>query len=149
MVKNEKDSKVKTYKFKPKKYSRINYKDENNFNKLLRSIKKYNMKAYKEIIFDIIPNLRAGNLVGIKLNDDTYKCHLYSSEINEFVYGELYLVYKIIDGRIYLWSIEPKEYLLKGHSRELPTYKGVTILTPKDRFKVDLFISINKNNGIK
>ena len=40
----------------------LDYLDENNFKKLERSLKKYNMMAYKRLQFDFYPKLRKGEL---------------------------------------------------------------------------------------
>ena len=42
----------------------LDYLDENNFRKLERSLKKYNMVAYKKLMFDFYPKLRSGEFVG-------------------------------------------------------------------------------------
>ena len=53
----------------------LDYLDENNFKKLERSLKKYNMMAYKKLMFDFYPSLRKGEflgeLVGINKHDQT------------------------------------------------------------------------------
>ena len=56
----------------------------------------------------------------------------------------MYFTYRVEDGyRVVLLDMEPKEFLLEGHAKQLPTYKGVPIRGPKDRFKIDLYFSIN------
>ena len=40
----------------------LDYLDENNFKKLERSLKKYNMVAYKKLMFDFYPKLRSFSL---------------------------------------------------------------------------------------
>ena len=42
----------------------LDYLDENNFKKLERSLKKYNMMAYKKLMFDFYPSLRKGDFLG-------------------------------------------------------------------------------------
>ena len=43
----------------------VEYLNENEFRKKERSLKKYNMLAYKKLIFDCVPELRNGNFVGV------------------------------------------------------------------------------------
>ena len=38
----------------------IDYINENEFKKLERALKKYNMQAYKKLLFDYYPNLKEG-----------------------------------------------------------------------------------------
>ena len=40
------------------------YINENEFKKLERSIKKYNMLAYKKLYFEYYPSLKEGNFLG-------------------------------------------------------------------------------------
>ena len=54
------------------------YINENEFRKLERSLKKYNMLAYKKLYFDYYPSLKEGNFLGEvvsvdkKLNTKTF-----------------------------------------------------------------------------
>ena len=42
----------------------FDYVNENEFKKLERSLKKYNMLAYKILYFDYYPELKEGNFLG-------------------------------------------------------------------------------------
>ena len=46
------------------------YINENEFHKLERSLKKYNMLAYKKLYFDYYPSLKEGKLLGEIVNVD-------------------------------------------------------------------------------
>ena len=48
----------------------IEYLNENEYRKKERAIKKYNMLAYKKLLFEIYPALRDGNFIGVKVNDN-------------------------------------------------------------------------------
>lgn len=50
----------------------IDYVNEFEFKKKEREIKKYNMLAYKKLVFDYYPSLREGNFQGtlIHTNDE-------------------------------------------------------------------------------
>ena len=58
------------------------YINENEFRKLERSLKKYNMLAYKKLYFEFYPSLKEGKLLGEivsmdkKLNTITYELKL-------------------------------------------------------------------------
>ena len=42
----------------------FDYLNENEFHKLERSLKKYNMLAYKKLYFNYYPSLKEGNFLG-------------------------------------------------------------------------------------
>ena len=145
MSKKEQDGVVITTTFDASKSIRITYENENQFNKYVKSLRTYNMLAYKEFIFNLMYQLRGGKLVGEEVEPGLYRCGLPSNKLFEYVHGETYFTYRIDDGHVVvLLEMEPKEFLLAGHSLELQTYKGLPITGPKDRFKVDLYMMMNK-----
>ena len=128
----------------------LDYLDENNFKKLERSLKKYNMVAYKKLMFEFYPKLRSGEFVGelVSINKheqtETYDLRLPTDQLFVKVYGEVklnYTVYK--EGRVVMLNnLEPREILLDGHKSELTAYKGIMISkanAQKEMFKIDLF----------
>lgn len=142
--KEDKDGRVYTSTFDASKNIRVSYEDENVFNKYLRGLKQYNMLAYKDFIFNLMANIRAGKTIGEKIGDNLYRVDLLSDRIFEFVYGKVYFVYSIEEGHIAkLQYIEPRDFLTAGHQRILGTYKGVPIVSAKDRFKVDLYHTLH------
>lgn len=44
----------------------FDYQNENDFRKRERTLKKYNMLAYKKLVFGIYPELKNGNFLGKK-----------------------------------------------------------------------------------
>ncbi len=127
----------------------LDYINENEFKKLERALKKYNMLAFKKLNFDYYPSLRSGKFVGEKVesnkkdNTDTYELKLPSDYMFSQVHGDVilrYIVYKK-QNVVMLDTITPTEILLEGHMAELATYKGVMISkanASKDMFKIDL-----------
>ncbi len=127
----------------------LDYINENEFKKLERALKKYNMLAFKKLNFDYYPALRSGKFVGEKIssnkkdNTDTYELKLPSDHMFSQVHGDVtlkYIVYKK-ENVVMLDTITPTEILLEGHMAELATYKGVMISkanASKDMFKIDL-----------
>lgn len=113
-------------------------KNENDFNKKLRALKKYCMKAYKHFNFEFM---------GKKLFDKKNGNYIYnlptSSEF-KFVYGQIRLKYKIIDKTIIIEDLEPSQFFLDGYSFDLNTYKGLFYRNDKDKFKIDLINEIKK-----
>ncbi len=127
----------------------LDYVNENEFKKLERALKKYNMLAYKKLNFEYYPELRKGNFIGelTKTNKieqtETYELKLPSDHIFSQVHGDVKLIYTVYkkENIVMLTNITPSDILLEGHQKELITYKGVMISkanASKDIFKIDL-----------
>ena len=127
----------------------LDYINENEFKKLERALKKYNMLAFKKLNFDFYPSLRNGNFLGEKVSSDkkngieTYELRLPSDKMFAQIHGEVKLIYTVHskEGVVMLEEITPSKILLEGHMSELTTYKGIMISkknASKDMFKIDL-----------
>lgn len=121
----------------------LDYLDEKKFQKIERSLKKYNMLAYKKLILDYYPSLKKGKFIGnlIESNEehDKYELKLPTDLIFQKVHGDIKLFYKVNKNEkiIILENIEPSEILITGHKCELITYKGKSIFA-KEKNKNDL-----------
>ncbi len=127
----------------------LDYINENEFKKLERALKKYNMLAYKKLNFDYYPELRKGNFIGELISKnkvektETYELRLPSDHMFKQIHGDVtlkYIVYKE-QNVVMLDTITPTDILLEGHMAELTTYKGVMISkanASKDMFKIDM-----------
>lgn len=133
----------------------LDYVNENEFHKLERALKKYNMLAYKKLNFEYYPALRNGNLLGEIVETNTevgtvrYELKLPSDHMFSQVHGDVKLHYIVYteQNTIMLDTITPSDILLEGHMAELTTYKGVMISKQneaKDMFKIDLLNMLNK-----
>ncbi len=127
----------------------LDYVNENEFRKLERALKRYNMRAYKKLSFDYYPELRAGQFDGEIISQNkkagtvTYELKLPSDPMFAQVHGEVKLIYTVYkkEETVMLNEITPKDILLEGHRSELGTYKGIMISktnASKDMFKIDL-----------
>lgn len=127
----------------------LDYLDENNFKKLERSLKKYNMMAYKKLMFDFYPSLRKGEFLGelVSINKhegtENYELQLPTDSLFIKVYGKVKLSYTVYKKQnvIMLTGLEPKDILMDGHKSELTAYKGIMISkanAQKEMFKIDL-----------
>ena len=127
----------------------LDYFNENEFKKLERALKKYNMLAFKKLNFDYYPSLRNGKFIGEKLSSNkkeqtaTYELKLPSDTMFSQVHGKVMLKYTVYfeQNTVMLDTITPTQILLEGHMAELTTYKGVMISkanASKDMFKIDL-----------
>ena len=137
----------KTYMFE--------YLNEAEFKKRERSVKKYNMFAFKKLIFDFYPEMKEGNFLGSLVfedkekNIDSYELVLPTDEMFTKVHGEIILHYYVYKDKhiILLKTITPEDLLLEGHKTELGAYKGVMISkenAEKDMFKINLLNMLNK-----
>ncbi len=129
------------------------YINENEFKKLERSLKKYNMLAYKKMYFEYYPKIKKGEFLGELINENEeyleYSMKLPTDALFAKVHGNLRLVYKVskIKNVIKLDRLEPVKILSEGHRSELVSYKGVMISKDeeqKDKFKVQLLNMIQK-----
>ncbi len=135
----------------------LDYLDENYFKKLERSLKKYNMVAYKKLMFDFYPKLRSGEFVGelksINKHEqtETYELKLPTDNLFIKVYGEVKLHYTVYREKntVMLNTLEPKDILMDGHKSELTAYKGIMISkanAQKEMFKIDLLCRLEGRN---
>ena len=132
----------------------LDYINENEYKKLERALKKYNMLAFKKLNFEYYPSLRSGEFLGElmssdkKNNTETYELKLPSDHLFTQVHGEVklrYIVYKD-QNIVMLDTILPTDILLEGHVAELTTYKGVMISkanADKDKFMINLFSAMD------
>ena len=131
------------------------YLDEQKFKKCERSVKKYNMFAFKKLVFDFYPKMKDGEFLGEKISEDkdkdtvSYQLVLPADELFTKVHGEIVLHYDVYTNKniILLKTITPEDLLLEGHNTELGAYKGVMISkenAEKDMFKINLLNMLNK-----
>ena len=127
----------------------LDYINENEFKKLERALKKYNMLAYKRLNFTFYPSLRDGKFLGEVTSQNknagtiTYELKLPSDTMFSQVHGDVKLIYTVYlnEQTVMLNTITPSDILLEGHKSELTTYKGIMISKAnanKDMFKIDL-----------
>lgn len=131
------------------------YLNENDFRKLEKSVKKYNMLAYKKLVFDYYPSLKEGKMIGklIETNNKnqtkTYELKLPTNEMFAKVHGDMKLNYTVYeDKHIVLFNtITPTEILSEGHRSELSTFDGVILSkqnAERDMFKINLLKWLEK-----
>ena len=134
----------------------FDYINENEFHKLERSLKKYNMLAYKKLYFDYYPSLKNGKFLGNMVstnkenNTKNYELKLPTDTLFAKVHGEIKLHYTIYENEkmVMLDTISPEDILTEGHQSELVTYKGVMVSkehSDKDMFKINLLNMINRD----
>ena len=131
------------------------YLDENDFRKKERSLRKYNMLAFKKLTFSYYPELRKGNFLGQEVKKDdksktiSYELQLPTDTKFKKVHGPIVLHYTVYIEKniILLTNITPEGILDEGHRAELSTYKGVMISKTnpeKDMFKINLLNMLDK-----
>lgn len=133
----------------------FDYVNENEFKKLERSLKKYNMLAYKKMYFEYYPSLKEGNFLGelVSTNQTNgskkYELKLPTDILFSKVHGDVKLHYYVYEDNktVMLETITPEDILTEGHQSELITYKGVMVSkqhSEKDLFKINLLNMIQK-----
>lgn len=133
----------------------FDYLNENEFKKKERSVRKYNMLAYKKLTFEFYPELRNGNFLGNLVSQNkkekskSYELKLPTDDLFAKVHGIIVLHYTVYEDKkiILLTNITPDSILEEGHRAELSTYKGVMISKTnpeKDMFKVNLLNMLQK-----
>ena len=131
------------------------YVNENEFKKLERSLKKYNMLAYKKLYFEFYPALKEGNFLGQVVSTNkqngtvTYELKLPTAIMFSKVHGDIKLHYLVYENEkiVMLDKLTPEDILTEGHQSELVTYKGVMVSkqhSDKDMFKINLLNMIQK-----
>jgi hypothetical protein len=134
---------------------KFEYVNENEYKKKERSVRKYNMLAYKKLTFEYYPKLRSGEFLGKlvsaskKNNTKTYELKLPTDMLFAKVHGDIKIHYTVYenDNVILLSDITPNGILDEGHRSELSTYKGVMISkqnSEKDIFKINLINMMNQ-----
>ena len=138
----------------------IDYINENEFHKKERAIKKYNMLAYKKLLFDYYPSLREGRFQGVLVSTNNeektekYELTLPTDKTFVKVHGNITLHYTVYleQKTVILETLTPEDILTEGHQKELTTYKGVMVSKSHkelDMFKINLLNSMNKNGFFK
>ena len=138
----------------------IDYINENEFHKKERAIKKYNMLAYKKLLFDYYPSLREGRFQGVLVSTnkeektEKYELTLPTDKTFVKVHGNITLHYTVYleQKTVILETLTPEDILTEGHQKELTTYKGVMVSKSHkelDMFKINLLNSMNKNGFFK
>ncbi|HHX16877.1 MAG TPA: hypothetical protein GX725_03115 [Mollicutes bacterium] len=131
------------------------YLNENEYNKLEKSVKKYNMLAYKKLNFEYYPSLRDGKFLGklVSMNSKdktkTYELKLPTDEMFAKVHGDIKLHYTVYEDKnvILLSTLTPEDILSEGHRSELTTCNGVVISKnneERDMFKVNLLKMLDR-----
>ena len=133
----------------------IEYLNENEFRKKERAVKKYNMLAYKKLIFEFYPAFREGKFKGVIVSKNKnegivkYELKLPTDTMFAKVYKDLVLHYTVYENQkiVMLNTITPEDILTEGHQKELTTYKGVPVSkshAEKDMFKINLLNMLDK-----
>ncbi len=133
----------------------MEYLNENEFRKKERAVKKYNMLAYKKLIFEYYPALREGEFKGVMVSKNTknavdkYELKLPTDAMFSKVHGDIVLHYSVYKKQniVMLDTITPEDILNEGHQKELTTYKGVMVSkshAQKDMFKINLLNMMEK-----
>jgi hypothetical protein len=125
------------------RFKHIFYDDTKLLKNLMRSLKTYNKRAYKQLIF----KERFEELNFVNYKDNLYTAELLTDELFKKVYGVCKVVVLIRNEQAKVIGIEPQELFEAGFMRILDTYKGVPYRNEQDLFKIKIVGGIK--NGKK
>ena len=126
-------------------FKHIFYEDTKELKCLMRSLRTYNKRAYKQLIF----KERFEELNFVNYKDDLYTAELLTDELFEKVYGKCKVICEIRNSQAKVIRIEPQELLIAGFNRILETYKGCPYRNEQDLFKIKLIGGIKNGNKKK
>ena len=109
------------------------YEDTKGLRNEIRSLRLYNKRAYKQVVFkDKFLEL------DFKPYGDYFLVDLITDSLFEKVYGKCQALVEINGEDCLIKQILPEDILLDGYRRLLDTYKGVPYRNNKDLFKIKL-----------
>lgn len=112
---------------------------------LMRSLKTYNKRAYKQLIF----KERFEELNFVHYKDNLYTAELLTDELFKKVYGSCKVVVEIKNEQAKIIWIEPMEILEAGYKRILDTYKGCPYRDEQDLFKIKIMGGLKNDRKSK
>lgn len=121
-------------------FKHIYFDDTKRLKWLIRSIGKYNKRAYKQIVLKD----RFVELEFKPINDELYEAELITDSLFEKVYGKCKIIAEIRNEQIKVLYLEPEDLLRDGYMKMLDTYKGVPFRNKQDLFKIKLAERMNK-----
>ena len=129
---NNKDGEVITKKCD--KGTFITYVDFNDYIKQERALRKYFMKAYKELTFEVSKKIRETK------EDGDYEIELYTDNKFKKVYGQIKVRFYKQNNVIVMKEIHPRETLLNLHSVLAKAYKGVPYTNEKELLRIKIIL---------
>ena len=105
----------------------------------LKALSKYNRLAYKEVLFNVLPNIRAGKFIGDTSDGTNYVVTLPCDDRFIKIHGKVYLHYNVTGRKVTITALEPAKTLEKLHRKLVNVHDGVPITDQKDLFKLNLY----------
>lgn len=120
----------------------IFYDDTKTLKNLMRSLRIYNKRAFKQLSF----RDRLEELEFQDLGNGTYKAELKTDNLFKKVYGSCEVYIELGIKSIKIIRIEPYDILMAGYMRILDTYKGIPYRNKKDLFKIRTMEGLTNGN---
>ena len=133
MTYNNKDGEIRTSKCD--KGVIITYIDQNDFTKQIHALRKYFMRTYKDLCFNVSYSIKQADY-----EDGEYEIPLYTEETFKKVYGDFILRFFVQNKVIVIKEITPRDILIDLHKCLLQTYRGVPYRNQLDLLKIKLLI---------
>ena len=132
----------------------IEYLNENEFRKKERAVKKYNMLAYKKLIFEFYPNFRDGIFDGVVVSKNAgegivkYELKLPTDSTFAKVYDDIGLHYTVYEQQkiVMLNNITPDDILMEEDTKNFFINNGDDIIVQKNYFELYVPDSYFNNN---
>lgn len=115
--------------------------DEITYTKKLRGLKKYFMKSYKYLTFQIMPNL-----IELGKKDGIYSVDIPTDYYFEKCYGKLKLLFSVKNDVVIIEDLVPHDILIQCHMKLLPLYHGTPYYQKKDLFKLKVLEKTNEKD---
>lgn len=113
--------------------------DEALYTKKVKGLKRYFLKSYKALMFEVIPELtRSGK------KDGVYSVVIPTDSVFEAVYGKLELYFSVKNDVVIIEDIVPSDILIQCHMKSLPIYKGMPYYRKQDLFKIKVMEKKNE-----
>lgn len=111
----------------------LTFVDHNDYIKKENALAHYFKKAYKYLIFEVMPKLKQKGKI-----DGIYEIELPTEPLFEKVYGKLKLKFSVKNDVATIEDIEPGQILIECYMRQLPLYHGIPYTNKKDLFKLKM-----------
>lgn len=121
------------------KNTAIIYRDENDFIKKLRGLKRINKRAYKQFVFEICKNERYWNRT-----NGTHEIELDTDSLFRLIHGKVLVHYTTIkNGKCFIIdNLSPEDLLINSYFKDPVVIKGVPIKDDKDIVKLNIVLKM-------
>lgn len=107
--------------------------DENLYIKKEKTLRRYFIKSYKYLIFEVMPKLMLDGKI-----DGVYELELPIDDLFKKVYGSMILKFSVKNDIAIIEDIIPNDILIEAYMKNLPCYHGIPYASEKDLKKIKI-----------